>query len=194
MVLDVWVTCPLVPLLYYMAWWFALVVSILCCISCSFSHFYRHVLVFVPFAATALGILTIAVMILLERCCKGRIANVSIITRAMYGVVGVWVSSVEQYCWLVKLHPCISDHSTQIMHACSKPAIVQSQSRSQARLMFVTTLEHKNYECKFSLSMGGAHSQVKAYGIASPTSPGGSAFEVFYITCSLIFVLCSNCN
>ena len=57
-------------------------------------------LVFVPFAATALGILTIAVMILLERCCKGRIANVSIITRAMYGVVGV---SLSEQCRAVLL-------------------------------------------------------------------------------------------
>ena len=49
-------------------------------------------LVFVPFSATALGIFTIAVMILLERCCKERIAKVSVITTAMYSVVGMSLS------------------------------------------------------------------------------------------------------
>lgn len=56
----------------------------------SFPDFYRHVLVFVPFSATALGIFTIAVMLLLKWCCKGHISQV--IIRAMYSVVGVSLS------------------------------------------------------------------------------------------------------
>ena len=66
------------------------IASILLYFSCSFPDFYRNVLVFMPFSATALGIFTIAVMILLKRCCKGRISQV--ITRAMYIVVGVSLS------------------------------------------------------------------------------------------------------